>query len=83
MTTKGLSYKQIIIPIESNNSTKFIESLSEHIANINYTLKGVKSNTFVDFKPLWSHYFGKQSCYFFQSLCSQELHQKYLFCGFE
>ena len=40
---------QIIIPMESNNNTKFIEFLSEHIANINHTFKEVKSNTFVDF----------------------------------
>ena len=35
ITTKSSSYKQIIIPISSDNTSKFISLLSKHIANFN------------------------------------------------
>jgi len=49
MITKGPSHKQIIVPMESNNSKKFMKSSGNHIANFNHALKGIKSNTIVDF----------------------------------
>ena len=49
MTTKGLSHKQIIIPIGSDNTSKFMSLLSEHIANFNQSLKNTKSDLIVDF----------------------------------
>jgi len=49
MTTKGLPYKQIIIPISSDNINKFIVSSSEHVAGPNYILKSIKSDNIIDF----------------------------------
>jgi len=48
MTTKGSLHKQVIIPISINNIKKFIESYSNHVANINRTLKSIKLDNFVD-----------------------------------
>ena len=49
ITTKDSSYKQIIIFIENDNINKFIKTLSKHIANLSCSLKGIKSDTIVDF----------------------------------
>jgi len=42
MTTKGLSQKQIIVPMGSENKSKFMALSSEHITNLNSTLKNIK-----------------------------------------
>ena len=49
MTTKGLSRKQIIIPMSSNNITSFMKSSSLHVANINRLLRNAKSDVLVDY----------------------------------
>jgi len=49
MMTKILFRQQIIIFIGNDNILKFMLSLSEHIANINRTLKSIKSNTLANF----------------------------------
>ena len=49
MTTKGSSHKQVIVPMGSKNSKKFISSPGNHVANLNHTLKNIKSETIVDF----------------------------------
>ena len=49
ITIKGPSHKQIIIPINKDDKTKFMASSSEHIANINRTLKNIKSDVIADY----------------------------------
>ena len=49
MTTKSLSHKQIIIPMSTNNISKFMSSSDKHTTNINRSLKNIKSDTIVDF----------------------------------
>ena len=49
MTTKGPTHKQVIIPIDSNNTNKFMLHLSDHITNINRLLKNIKSNCRADY----------------------------------
>jgi len=49
MTTKGLSRKQIIIPMDNDNKTKFMALSNDYIANLNKTLKNIKSNVIVDY----------------------------------
>ena len=49
MTTKEPSRKQIIIPMNSNNITKFIKNSSLHITNINQSLRNLKSEVLVNF----------------------------------
>ena len=49
MTTKGLSQKQVIIPMGNNSASGFIKYLSTHVININRVLKNIKSNTMTDF----------------------------------
>jgi len=49
MTTKGPSCKQIIIPMESDNSKKFLSTSSDHVTNINRALQGIKSDIIIDF----------------------------------
>ena len=46
---KGLSCKQIIIPIGSDNANKFMSLLSEHAINFNQFLKNTKSDLIVNF----------------------------------
>ena len=46
-TTKGPSRKQIIIPMDNNNKTKFITLSSNYIANLNKALKNIKSDVLV------------------------------------
>jgi len=49
MTTRGLSWKQIIIPMDKENSDKFMSSASVHVANINRTLKNIKLDILADY----------------------------------
>jgi len=49
MTIKGLSRKQVIIPISNTNSVKFLASFSKNITNINRKLKNIKSDILADF----------------------------------
>jgi len=49
MSTKGLSRKHIIIPMSSENITKFIKNSSLHVTNINRSLRNVKSKVLTDF----------------------------------
>ena len=49
ITTKGLSYKQIIIFIGKDNIDKFMTKSDKHISSMNKALKGIKSNTIIDF----------------------------------
>ena len=49
MITKSPFYKQIIISMSENNINKFMVSSSNHVSNLNCTLKGIKPDTFIDF----------------------------------
>jgi len=49
MTTKGLSRKQIIVPMSINNANKFMSASSKHVANFNHSLKNTKTDLMVDF----------------------------------
>ena len=49
MTTKGPSWKQIIIPMGKENGNKFMGSTSIYIANINRALKNIKSSVLADY----------------------------------
>ena len=49
MTTKGPSWKQVIIPMNNNLARKFIKDSSMHVANINHALKAIKSNMIANF----------------------------------
>ena len=49
MTTKELSQKQVIIPMNINSANSFIKNLSTHVININRALKNIKLNIIVDF----------------------------------
>ena len=49
ITTKGLSRRQVIIPMGNDNISKFMLSFSKHIANINRVLKDIKSDILADF----------------------------------
>jgi len=49
ITTKRLSRKQVIIPMSSENSIKFIRNSSLYVANINRLLRNAKSDVLVDF----------------------------------
>jgi len=49
MTTKGLSRKQIIIPISGDNVSSFMKSSSLHVANINRLLRNTKTDILVDY----------------------------------
>ena len=49
MTIKGPSHKQAIVPMSNENKTKFMESSSNHITNLNRSLKGIKSEVLADF----------------------------------
>ena len=52
MTTKGPSRRQVIIPMGSNNISKFMKNSSLHVTSINQLLKNAKSEILVDF--IWS-----------------------------
>ena len=49
MTTKGLSRKQVIIPISSKNVLSFMKNSSLYVANINRLLCNAKSDILVDY----------------------------------
>jgi len=49
MTTKGLSRKQIITLISSNNTVKFMKNSSLYVTNINRSLRNMKLEVLVDF----------------------------------
>ena len=50
--TKGPSRKQVIIPMNSDNTVKFMKDSSLYVANINRSLRNVKSEVLVNF--IWS-----------------------------
>jgi len=52
ITTKGPSRKQVIIPMSSNNISKFMKNSSLHVTSINWLLKNAKLEILVDF--IWS-----------------------------
>ena len=49
MITKGPSREKIIILISSDNINKFMKNSSLHVANINQSLRNLKSKVLVDF----------------------------------
>ena len=49
MTTKKLFRKQVIIPMNGDNKTKFIKDSSNHVTNSNKALKNIKSVVMVNF----------------------------------
>jgi len=49
MTSKELLRKQVIIPMSSDNISKFMKNSSLHVANINQSLRTVKSEVLVNF----------------------------------
>jgi len=49
MTTKRLSYKQVIISISIDNIKNFVKNSSIHIININRSLKNIKLDIIADF----------------------------------
>ena len=49
MTTKGPSYKQVIIPMSNDIAKEFIKESNSHITNINHALKAIKSSMIADF----------------------------------
>ena len=49
MISKGPLRKQVIILISSDNISKFIKNSSLHVANINWSLRNMKSEVLVNF----------------------------------
>ena len=49
ITTKGLSCKQVIIPMKDVSMNNFIKDLSMYVFNINQILKNIKSSTMADY----------------------------------
>jgi len=49
MITKSLSQKQIIVPMGKDNITKFMTSSSIYVANLNRSLKNIKSNVMANY----------------------------------
>jgi len=49
MTMKGPSRKQIIVPMNGNNSNSFMKNSSTHISNLNRLLRNAKTEIVVDF----------------------------------
>ena len=49
MTTKGLSRKNIIIPMSSDNALSFMRNSSLNVANINRELQNAKTDILVDY----------------------------------
>ena len=49
MTTKGLSRKQVIIPMSGDNINNFMKNSSLHVANINRLLRNAKLDVLVDY----------------------------------
>jgi len=46
---KGLSRKQIIVPMSINNNNLFMKNSATHVANINKLLRNAKSEVLVDY----------------------------------
>ena len=49
MIFKGLSKRQVLVPMSQADSTKLMVLSSKHVVNINKTLNDIKSNTMADF----------------------------------
>ena len=49
MTTKGLLWKQVIIPMNNKVTKQYLKDSSMYIININHVLKDIKSNIIADF----------------------------------
>ena len=49
ITIKDSLKKQVLVPMSSTNSNKFMAMSSIHITNINKALKGIKSNIMANF----------------------------------
>ena len=49
MTTKRLSHKQVIVPMNNKLTKRFLKDLSMHVVNINHAPKIILSNTIADF----------------------------------
>ena len=49
ITTKRQSWKQVIVPMNSENANKFIKESRSYVTNINRTLKNIKSEVMADF----------------------------------
>lgn len=49
MMAKGLSRRQIIIPMNNDNKVQFIKKSSAYVTNINRAMKNIKSVIVVDF----------------------------------
>jgi len=49
MTTKSPSHKKIIVSMSNENINKFMIFSSEYVANLNCTLKDIRSDIFIDF----------------------------------
>jgi len=49
MTTKGPSHKQVIVPMNTDNTRKYMKDTSTHVININKALKSIKSNIITNF----------------------------------
>ena len=54
--TKGLSRKQITVPMNSDYRIKFVAKLSAHISNIKWVLKNIKLDIKADF--VWAEQTG-------------------------
>ena len=48
MIIKGLSRKQVIIPMNVENCVNFMKDSSSHVTNINRALKSIKSDVMAD-----------------------------------
>ena len=49
MTTRGLSRKQVIVPMVKSNTELIVQSAHQHITNINNCLRNIKSDVIMDF----------------------------------
>jgi len=49
ITTKGLSHKQVIIPMGNENNINFIKNSFIYVTNLNRNLRNAKSEVLVDF----------------------------------
>jgi len=49
MTTKGLSRKQVIVPMSKDNNSNFMKNSALHVANINRQLQNAKSEVLVNY----------------------------------
>ena len=49
MITKGLSRKQVIVPMSKDDNSNFIKNSALHVANINRQLQNAKSEVLVDY----------------------------------